>query len=126
MARPIRMLAVTLSGVLVLTMGGLDAVVAHEFDAASTISLRRSKKNVKKKGRVVFSGQVNSPQADCLGGRQVTLVGRKVKSTTTGPDGSYRIRVRPGRPPGGWPWSPAPRAGSTPTATCAGETSRTR
>ncbi|MGH2674910.1 MAG: hypothetical protein ACRDKA_09380 [Actinomycetota bacterium] len=97
MARPLRMLAVALSGVLVLTMGGIDSVVAHEFDAASTISLKASKKNVKKKGRVTFSGQVNSAEADCLGGRQVTLVGRKVKSTTTDPNGTFKIRVRPGR-----------------------------
>jgi len=95
-ATRLRFLAVALGGVLLLSEPA-EIAVAHEFDAASTISLSASKNRVKKKKRVTFSGQVSSPQSDCLGGRQVTLVGNKVKSTTTGANGAWSIRLRPGR-----------------------------
>jgi hypothetical protein len=95
-ATRLRFLAVALGGVLLLSEPA-EIAVAHEFDAASTISLKASKNRVKKKKKVTFSGQVTSPQADCLAGRQVTLVGPKVKSTTTGANGGFSITVRPGR-----------------------------
>ena len=96
-ARRLRILAVAMGGVLLMLSGPAEVALSHEFDAASTITLQASKNRVKKKGKVTFSGQVSSPQADCLGGRQVTLVGHKVKSTTTGANGSWSIRLRPGR-----------------------------
>jgi FtsP/CotA-like multicopper oxidase with cupredoxin domain len=95
-ATRLRILAVALGGVLLLSEPA-EVAIAHEFDAASTITLNASKKRVKKRKKVVFSGQVTSPQSDCLAGRQVTLVGLKVKSTTTGANGGFSITVRPGR-----------------------------
>jgi hypothetical protein len=95
-ATRLRILAVALGGVLLLSEPA-EVAIAHEFDAPSTITLQASKNRVKKKKRVTFSGQVNSPEAECRGGRQVTLVGFKVKSTTTAADGSFSIRLRPGR-----------------------------
>jgi hypothetical protein len=96
-ATRLRILAVAMGGVLLIWSGPADVALSHEFDAASTISLQASRNRVRKKGRVTFSGRVTSPQADCLAGRQVTIVGFKVKTTTTGADGSYRVRFRPGR-----------------------------
>ncbi|MGH2656331.1 MAG: hypothetical protein ACRDIZ_06510 [Actinomycetota bacterium] len=95
-ATRLRFLALAVAGLL-LFIEPAEVAIAHEFDAPSTISLQASKNRVKKRKKVTFSGQVNSPQADCRGGRQVTIVGQKVKSTTTDADGSFRVRIRIGR-----------------------------
>lgn len=92
----LRFLALAVGGLL-LFIEPAEVAIAHEFDAASSVSLQASKNRVKKRKKVTFSGQVNSPQADCRGGRQVVLVGNKVKSTTTAAGGSWSIRLRPGR-----------------------------
>ena len=95
-ATRLRILAVALGGVLLLSEPA-EVAIAHEFDVSSILTLRASKKRVKKRQRVVFSGKVISAQPDCLGGREVVLVGHKVKSTLTNADGSWRVRIRPGR-----------------------------
>jgi hypothetical protein len=99
MRRPalrLRILAVALGGVLFF-IEPAEVAIAHEFDVSSSLSLQASKKRVKRGKKVVFSGKVTSAETDCLGGRQVTLVGLKVKSTTTGADGSFSVSLRPGK-----------------------------
>lgn len=99
MRRPalrLRILSVALGGVLFF-IEPAELALAHEFDVPSSVSLQASKKKVKRGKKVVFSGKVTSAETDCLGGRQITVVGLKVKSTTTGADGSYSVTMRPGR-----------------------------
>ncbi len=93
-ATRLRILAVALGGVLLMWSGPADVALAHEFDVASTLSLQASKKKVKKGKKVTFSGKVTSSENDCLGGREVAVVGLTVKTTTTAADGSYSVVIR--------------------------------
>ena len=74
-----------------------EVAVAHEFDENTEISIQSSRSRLRRGRFLTISGRVRAVNQECFAGREVTLVSRRPKTTTTDGSGNYSFTFRPRR-----------------------------